>query len=97
MRQDGTRTTVKAATVYLACAQGVIGFKNGQAFDLKLVREIRYDSIYSDASADGVVTLLDGRQLTNSIDPWNCPVEGSNDLGTVEIELEDIKSIHFNR
>ena len=98
VRQDGTQTTVKAATVYLACEQGVIEFKNGQRVDLKLVRDIGYDSIYLDnASADGVVTLLDGRRLTYSIHTWNCPVVGSNDLGTVEIELDDIKRIQFNR
>ena len=98
VRHDGTKTTVKAATVYLACEQGVIAFKNGQRVDLKVVSDIRYDSIHPDnASADGVVTLLDGRLLTDSIHTWNCPVVGSNDLGAVEIELDDIDRIRFNR
>lgn len=98
IRQDGTSTSVKAATVGLACNTDVVKLKNGQEIDLKLVGSIRFDTIYTEnASADGVVVLLDGRKVAGPIFTWNCPVQGSNELGTVTVALEDIKRIDFDR
>jgi hypothetical protein len=98
VRKDGTSATVKAPTVGLACATENLVFKNGQRVSLQLVRSIQFDAVYfENASADGVVTLLDGRDLTDPIYTWNCPVMGTNELGRVEIKLEDIKRINFHR
>ena len=98
VRRDGTSTTVKASTVGLACATGSMRFENGQEIRLEDVRTIRFDAIYLDsASADGLVTLLSGQELSDPIYTWNCPVFGENKLGRVQIELEDIRLIEFNR
>ena len=98
VRRDGTSATVKAPTVGLACATETLAFKNGQKVDLELVRSIRFDAIYTEnASADGVVTLLDGRALTDPIHTWNCPVTGANELGPLEIKLADIERIDVHR
>jgi len=43
------------------------------------------------------VTLLDGGKLTDPIHTWNCPVAGSNELGPVAIQLQNIKRIDFQR
>jgi len=48
-------------------------------------------------SADAVVTLLDGQQLTDAIRTRNCPVHGENELGQLDIGLEDIERIDFRR
>ena len=98
VRRDGTSATVKAPTVGLACATESLAFKNGQRVRLELVRSIRFDAIYTEnASADGVVTLLDGRELTDPIHTWNCPVTGATELGPIEIKLADIRRIDFRR
>jgi hypothetical protein len=98
VRKDGSSATVKAPTVGLACDTQNLKFKNGQRISLQLVRSIQFDTIYTEnASADGVVTLLDGRQLTDPIHTWNCPVTGTNELGSLEVKLEDIKRIDFHR
>lgn len=98
VRRDGTSVTVKAPTVGLACATETLAFKNGQRVGLNLVRSIRFDAIYTEnSSADGVVTLLDGRELTDPIHTWNCPVTGANELGRLEIQLVDIGRIDFHR
>ena len=98
VRKDGTSATVKAPTVGLACDTQNLAFKNGQRVSLELVRGIEFDAIYTEnSSADGVVTLLDGRELTDPIHTWNCPVSGANELGSVEIRLEDIERIDFHR
>lgn len=98
VRQDGTSATVKAPTVGLACATETLIFENGQRVNLQLVRSIQFDAIYfENSSADGIVTLLDGRELTDPIHTWNCPVTGTNELGSVSIELVDIKRIDFHR
>ena len=98
LRKDGTSATVKAPTVGLACNPGVLKFENGQTVSLELVRSIQFDAIFlENSSADGAVTLLDGRELTDPIDTWNCPVSGTNELGPVQIKLEDIKRIDFHR
>lgn len=97
-RRDGTGTTVRAPTVGLACATETVEFKNGQRVRLDLVRSIRVDAVYMEnGSADGVVTLLDGRELTDPIHTWNCPVTGASDLGPVSIELANIRRIDFHR
>jgi hypothetical protein len=98
VRKDGTSATVKAPTVGLACATENLVFKNGQRVSLQLVRSIQFDAMYfENSSADGVVTLLDGRQLTDPIHTWNCPVTGSNELGPLAIQLAEIKRIDFHR
>ena len=98
VRKDGTSATVKAPTVGLACATENLAFKNGQRVSLERVRSIRFDAIYlENSSADGVVTLLDGRELTDPIHTWNCPITGTNELGSIEIQLKDIKRIDFQR
>ncbi len=98
VRQDGTSTTVKATTVGLACDTGSLALENGQRIRLEIVRSIRFDAVHTDsASADGVVTLLDGRGLTEPLHTWNCPVLAQNELGRVEIALEDIHRIEFHR
>jgi hypothetical protein len=98
VRRDGTSTTVKAATVALACETGSLHFKNGQQISLETVGTIRFDAIYTDsASADGLVTLLSGQELTDPIYTWNCPVSAENKLGRVQIELQDIRRIEFHR
>lgn len=98
VRQDGTSATVRAPTVGLACATERLAFKNGQRIGLERVRSIRFDAIYlENSSADGAVTLLDGRELTDPIDTWNCPISGTNELGPIEIQLKDIKRIDFHR
>ena len=98
VRRDGTSATVKAPTVGLACATERLSFKNGQRVDLELVRSIRFDAIYTESSsADGVVTLLDGRELTDPIHTWNCPVTGANELGPLKVQLADIRRIDFHR
>ncbi|QCU77582.1 hypothetical protein E7744_04625 [Citricoccus sp. SGAir0253] len=98
VRRDGTTTRVKAPTVGLSCDTETLTFENGQRVALETVRSIRFDAVYLDsASADGVVTLLDGRELTDPIDTWNCPVTGQNELGSVQVELEDIRRIDFHR
>lgn len=98
VRQDGTSTTVKATTVGLTCDTGSLYFENGQEIGLDIVRTIQFDAIYTDSgSADGVVTLLDGRELTDSIKTRNCPVLAQNDLGRVEIGLADMQRIEFQR
>ena len=98
VRKDQTTVTVKAPTVGLACATENLTLKNGQRISLDLVRSIQFDAVYTEnASADGIVMLLDGRELTDPIHTWNCPVTGRNELGTVEIQLNDIKRIDFQR
>lgn len=98
VRRDGTSATVKAATVGLACSTGTIEFKTGQRVSLELVRTIQIDAVYTEnASADGVVTLLDGRELTDPIHTWNCPVSGANELGPLSVPLKDIRRIDFQR
>jgi hypothetical protein len=98
VRKDGTSAKVKAATVSLACDTGNLAFKNGQRVTLQLVRSIQFDAIYlENASADGVVTLMDGGKLTDPIHTWNCPVAGTNELGPVAIQLGDIRRIDFQR
>jgi hypothetical protein len=97
-RKDGTSATVKAPTVGLACDTGTLAFENGQRVSLELVRSIRFDAIYTEnSSADGVVTLLDGREQTDPIHTWNCPVTGATELGPLEVKLADIKRIDFHR
>jgi hypothetical protein len=98
VRKDGTTGTVSAPTVGVACATERLTFKNGQRISLDQVRSIRFDAIYLESSsANGVVTLLDGRELTDPIDTWNCPVTGTNELGPLEIQLKDIRRIDFHR
>lgn len=98
LRQDGTTATVKAPTVSLACGTEILTFENGQRVNLDLVRSIEFSAIYTEnSSADAVVTMLDGRALTDPIHTWNCPVGGSNELGPLTVELEDIKRIDFDR
>jgi hypothetical protein len=78
--------------------QQKLAFENGQRVSLERVRSIRFDAIYlENSSADGVVTLLDGRDLMDAIDTWNCPVTGTNELGSLAIQLKDIKRIDFHR
>ena len=98
VRKDGSSATVKAPTVGLACGTEELQFENGQRVRLDLVRSIEFDAIYvENSSADGTVTLLDGRKLTDPIHTWNCPIMGTNDLGRLEIQLRDIKRIDFDR
>lgn len=98
VRKDGSSATVKAATVGLACSTQTLVFENGQRVSLELVRSIQFDAIYlENSSADGVVTLLDGQQLTDPIHTWNCPVTGANELGPLQVQLQDIKRIDFHR
>ena len=98
VRMDGTSTIVKAPTVGLACDTENLAFKNGQRISLERVRSIQFDAIYlENSSADGLVTLLDGRELIDPIHTWNCPVSGTNELGPIQIQLKDIKRIDFHR
>ena len=98
VRDDGTTTTVKAQTVSLACDTGTLKFENGQTVSLDLVDSVRFDTVYlATATADGEVTLLDGHSLTDPIYTWNCPITGTNELGTVSIDLNDIERIAFQR
>lgn len=98
VRRDETRAVVKASTVGMACDTAQLAFQSGQRIGLDLVRRIQFVAIYSEtASADAVVTLLDGRQLTNAVLTRNCPITGSNDLGSVNVNLADIKRIDFRR
>lgn len=98
VRNDGTTAMVKAQTVSLACDTGKVKLDNGQEVSLELVDSIRIDAVYTEtATADGAVSLLDGRTLTDPIFTWNCPVSGTNELGTVSIDLQDIKRIDFLR
>lgn len=96
--QDGRSTTVRAPTVGLACNTAVVELENGQRIELRLVRSIRFDAVYTESSsADAVVTLLDGRRLDAPVHTWNCPVTGTNDLGPVQVELDEIRQIEFER
>jgi len=98
VRRDGTGATVRAPTVGLSCTTAHLEVKNGQRIDMNLVRSIRFDAVYvENGSADGLVTLLDGREFTDPIHTWNCPVTGSNELGRVQIHLRDIGRIDFHR
>jgi|RhiMetdeSRZDD1v2_1073273.scaffolds.fasta_scaffold71957_3 hypothetical protein len=98
VRKDGTSATVNASSVRLACGSENLGFENGQQISLQLVRSIQFDAIYmTTGSADAVVTLLDGQQLTDAIRTRNCPVHGENELGQLDIGLEDIERIDFRR
>jgi hypothetical protein len=98
VRKDGTSATVKAPTVGLTCSTENLQFKNGQRLSLERVRSIQFDTIYlENASADGSVTLLDGRELKDPIYTWNCPIMGTTELGPLQIELKDIKRIDFHR
>jgi hypothetical protein len=97
-RVDGTTADVKATTVTLACAAEQLEFKNGQTISLDRVESIRFDEIFlADGSASGAVLLLDGRELTDQIHTWNCPIGGTTELGPIQIPLEDIKRIDFSR
>jgi hypothetical protein len=97
-RRDGTTAVVPATSVALACATGMLQFKNGQDVSLELVGSVRFDSVNVDnASADGVVVLLDGRELDDPIHTWNCPVSGRTELGPIDIPLADIRRIEFHR
>ena len=97
-QRDGTTMSVRAATVGVACDTTKVVFKNGQSVDMQLVSSISFDAIFLDnASADGTVELLDGRTLTDPIHTWNCPITAENELGRVEIPLESIQSIEFQR
>jgi hypothetical protein len=98
VRRDGTTATVTAPSLALGCNTGNLHLKNGQTISLERVASIRYNAInLDDASADGVVELLDGRQLTDPIDTWNCPIHGTTDLGPIDIQLNDIQRIDLNR
>jgi hypothetical protein len=98
VRTDGTSASVKATTVGFACTTETLTFENGQRIDLELVRSVRFETIYpEDSSASGVVTLLDGRELDDPIDTWNCPVEGTTDLGPLSIPLEQFARVEFDR
>lgn len=98
VRRNGTSATVKAATVGLACNPGTVEFKNGQRVSMEQVGSIQFDAVYTEnGSADGVVTLLDGRTLTEPMHTWNCPVSGANELGPLSIPLTDIRRIEFRR
>ncbi len=97
LRRDGSSATVRAPTVGLACSTESLEFKNGQRISLDRVRSIRFDAIYMEnGSADGVVTLLDGRTLTDPIHTWNCPITGASELGPLEIQLREIRGIDFH-
>jgi hypothetical protein len=97
-RRDGTTATVNATSLALACNTGNLRFENGQTISLELVASIQFDAINPDnSSADGVVTLLDGRELTDPIDTWNCPIHGTAELGPIDIQLDDIQRIDLNR
>lgn len=98
VRQDGTSVVVKAPTVGLACDTERLVFENGQHMELEDVRSIEFNAIYMEnSSADAVVTLLDGRQMEDPVHTWNCPVTGTNELGSLDIELNDIQRIEFHR
>jgi hypothetical protein len=98
VRKDGTSATVKAATVGLSCTTETLQFLNGLRISMELVRSVQFDAIYlENASADGVVTLLDERELTDPIYTWNCPITGANELGSFQIPLNDIRRIDFHR
>jgi hypothetical protein len=97
-RVDGTTAVVKASSVRLACTTDTLKFMNGQTISLDRVESVRFDAVFlDDASANGAVMLLDGRELTDPIHTWNCPVGGTTELGPLEIPLEDIKRIDFSR
>lgn len=97
-RRDGSTTEVKASTVYLACEQEQLAWKNGQKTHLDRVRTVEYQTVYlEDGSADGIVTLLDGRRITDTIHTWNCPVMASNDLGQVQVPLDEVARLDFDR
>jgi hypothetical protein len=97
-RRDGTAATVTAPSVMLACDTGRLRFENGQTISLQIVESVRFDSVdMNTATAAGAVTLLDGRELTDPIFTWNCPVSGTTDLGPLSIELDDIRRINFDR
>jgi hypothetical protein len=97
-RRDGTTATVRATSLALACNTGNVHFENGQTISLELVASIQFDAINPDnSSADGVVKLLDGRELTDPIDTWNCPIHGTTELGPIDIQLDDIQRIDLNR
>jgi hypothetical protein len=98
VRRDETSAIVKASTVGMACDTQQLAFQDGQRIGLELVRRIQFVAIYSEtASADAVVTLLDGRQLKNAVLTRNCPITGRNELGSVNVNLADIKRIDFRR
>jgi hypothetical protein len=96
--QDGRRMSVRAPTVGLACNTEVVELENGQRIELRLVSSIRFDAIYTEnSSADAVVTLLDGRRLDEPVHTWNCPITGTNELGRLEVQLDEIRQIEFQR
>jgi hypothetical protein len=65
---------------------------------LELVASIQFDSINRDnTSADGVVKPLDGRELTSPMATWNCPSMAFDDLGSLDIDVDDIQRIDLNR
>jgi hypothetical protein len=98
VRDDGTTISVMAKTVSLACETGELKLANGQTLSLQLVDSIQFETIYWETNdADGEVSLLDGQTLTDPIYTWNCPVSGTNELGTVVVDLDDIKGIDFQR
>lgn len=97
-RQDRTRLTVKASTVGLACTVGKLILHNGYETSLAHVRDIQFVAIHrKTGAADGIVTLVDGRELTDAIHTANCPLVGAGALGEVEIPLEEVRRIDFHR
>ena len=48
-------------------------------------------------SVFNAVTLLDGRELTDPVHTWNCPVVGTTDLGPLTIPLEQFARVEFAR
>lgn len=98
VRRDGTTASVKATTVGFACTTETLTFENGQEISLELVRSVRFDAVYTDdSSATGRVTLLDGREIAEPVHTWNCPVQGTTELGPVTIPLDDFARVDFDR
>lgn len=97
-RRDGTTAIARASSLALACTAETLEFMNGQRLSLELVESIQFDAASADTgSADGVVTLLDGREFTDPIRTRNCPIQGTTELGPISIPLEDIERIDFSR
>lgn len=97
-RQDGSTAVVTATSVGLGCGRGSLLLADGQTIDLDRVAGIEFSSVdVLSATADVVVTLLDGRRIDGPLSTRNCPITGTTELGPLTIQLDEIASIDIRR
>jgi serine/threonine-protein kinase len=97
--QDGTRTTVRAATVrYCISAGAGLVLSTGQdvAFEkMRSVEVLRSDEQFApEGKADVVITLVGGQQVRGGIGS-GCDLFGFNDAGRYSLYPQKLKRIDF--